>query len=370
MKLAVEIGKFNNSELYWDIVYIGDCKVFLILDGNIGKYKFANDLGETNYLLYGKYKINKRLVRCNWESSDLRKFLNTDFYNTAFSCIEKNIIFDNEISISSEEMPREYFKNFQGELQCFLLNKDVIDSKSRKAIIVEGSYKKDGYGNNVFSFKKVNNNEEHYVRPCMSVVVHPDTCEKIKEMKKTVHFAQIYRRVDALKKINTNSINRLRDFGRFHNRDLQWIQIGKISNRKLLVFILDGSIGSKSIHSDANFIGDWRNSELKNWLNREFYNNAFNDYEKQLIVPTENGENITLLDLKLYLACSDKNIMFRRKVRPSYEPMEYWIKSSDEDGFYYVNEYTGLKVGESSNKHCVRPVITISTELYSGIEMI
>lgn len=71
---------------------------------------------------------------------------------------------------------------------------------------------------------------------------------------------------------------------------IEWIVLEKQNGKALVMskYILD----AKS-YNDENKEVTWENSSLRKWLNSDFYNNAFNDSEKQKIINTlvENKTN-------------------------------------------------------------------------------
>ena len=72
---------------------------------------------------------------------------------------------------------------------------------------------------------------------------------------------------------------------------LRW-KILAIEDDKALI-ITNMGIDAKSFHNVQSPC-NWENSSIRNWLNTEFYNAAFNETEKQLIVESNlrNYKNV------------------------------------------------------------------------------
>jgi hypothetical protein len=70
------------------------------------------------------------------------------------------------------------------------------------------------------------------------------------------------------------------------------------------LFILSEYILDSKRYHNAFIDITWRDSDLRKWLNDEFYNAAFNDFEKSLIKTThctDNGEDSTDTEDKIFL---------------------------------------------------------------------
>lgn len=67
-------------------------------------------------------------------------------------------------------------------------------------------------------------------------------------------------------------------------KDIEWYILSNSNGKKLLLskYILDNKK-----FSDRNIFSTWEDSTLREWLNKDFYNIAFNDNEKKKILDTE-----------------------------------------------------------------------------------
>ena len=97
------------------------------------------------------------------------------------------------------------------------------------------------------------------------------------------------------------SVGNVIEFGRYNGKPIQW-RILKQNNGT--VYVLCEEILCERVFAESNSkIIDcikeinsnvWANSDLRKWLNGEFYTNAFNDEEKSQVISTD-GDKITLL---------------------------------------------------------------------------
>ena len=75
-------------------------------------------------------------------------------------------------------------------------------------------------------------------------------------------------------------------------RPIEWLVLSKEENKMLLIsrYGLEARyfIKAKCFDSNSN---DWKNSEIRKWLNGEFYNKAFDENEKTNINPFD-GDNL------------------------------------------------------------------------------
>ena len=90
-------------------------------------------------------------------------------------------------------------------------------------------------------------------------------------------------------------------------------------------------LDAKRFDSSSN---DWKNSEIRQWLNGDFYNNAFNEKEKKNINPF-NGDNVFLLskeEAKKYFANDES----RRCKATEYAVKNGAWKSDEGYGYWWL----------------------------------
>ena len=86
------------------------------------------------------------------------------------------------------------------------------------------------------------------------------------------------------------SVGNIIEFGRYNGKPIQWRILNQNNDS---VYVLCEEILCENVFSESDS-NVWANSNLRKWLNGEFYTNAFNDEEKSQIISTE-GDKITLL---------------------------------------------------------------------------
>ena len=83
-------------------------------------------------------------------------------------------------------------------------------------------------------------------------------------------------------------------FGRFNGKEIEWKVLSKTDNSMYVIsteILCKRMIRADCRAEDANI---WEKSDIRRWLNGEFYSNAFTDYEKEKI-GTVGSDKVTLL---------------------------------------------------------------------------
>ena len=163
------------------------------------------------------------------------------------------------------------------------------------------------------------------------------------------------------------------EFGRYPQRlegevrPVEWQVLSKENGRMLVI----SRYGLDAMRFDPES-NDWSKSEIRRWLNGEFYNSTFADEEKARII-SFNQDNVFLLndeEAEKYFADDDA-----RKCKPTayakdaweYEGYCYWwLRSPDpNDGnFVYYVDYDGDIYDHHVNYSggSVRPALWINLE--------
>ena len=138
-------------------------------------------------------------------------------------------------------------------------------------------------------------------------------CEKLQQFTlptKYVIFKYLNKNID-LKLILALSSAKVGDYVKFGNypqtlngdiQPIEWQVLAK-ENNKMLVISRYG-LEAKRFDGSSN---NWKNSEIRKWLNSDFYNRAFTDQEKNSI-SSFNGDNVFLLskeEAEKYFANND-----------------------------------------------------------------
>lgn len=114
--------------------------------------------------------------------------------------------------------------------------------------------------------------------------------------------------------------------------DIEWFLLGKENGFALL---LSKNIIDIKKYNETNKEISWENSDIRKWLNTEFYENAFNDYEKEKIAntPIVNLPNI------MYKTSSGNNTADRVEILSESEALVYLtIKQKGESLSKYATK--------------------------------
>ena len=151
---------------------------------------------------------------------------------------------------------------------------------------------------------------------------------------------------------------------------IEWQVLAKEENKMLLLskYCLD----CKRFDVISN---DWNSSEIRHWLNNDFYNKAFSEQEKKNINPFD-GDNVFLLskeEVERYFAKNKLrkcNATEYAKANGDYVSSNnaysyWWLRSSlflDDSLFvYYVNIYGAIRYYYAYiNFFAVRPALWIN----------
>lgn len=187
-------------------------------------------------------------------------------------------------------------------------------------------------------------------------------------------------------------------FGTYDGKPIDWIILGNNGDTYLLIskYILDARPYDSS-HQELK----WENSELRQWLNEDFYDQAFNDEEKARIVATspydrrpqlihtndDGTESLVLpeddlLDKVFLFTTYEAKDYFHTDAARAGKPTEdakgkvmssvdsekciWWLSSLGNNGAAsFVDEKGHITVSEgipTAAKYGVRPLIVITTE--------
>lgn len=287
----------NNDEMVpitWQILKRYDDGTALVLSDEILSLKHFNEDSKS----------------VTWENCSLRKWLNEDFYNNAFSDAEKKLIEQEELVNSDNDT---FNVNGGNETQdkVFLLSIDDITNESygydndfevydpaRKAkspfiygdegfhVSSEGCLewwlRSPGCDSNYFAcvncygaiddagFRQ--NDGYRGVRPAMRIILNDSIINYGKNINLSV------------KSCEWDTIF----FGKYNGQALRWNVLNVDGSDAFL--LLDKAIIRKPYNDKLADI-TWENCSLRKWLNGDFYDNCFSDSEKKFIKDTINVNN-------------------------------------------------------------------------------
>ena len=300
-----------------------------------------------------------------WWNSEIRGWLNGEFYNSSFNDDEKGIIASSDPG------------------KVFLLSKDEVygyfsSDEDRKCVPTEyaranGAYVYEGYccwwlrsphpddsdfvccvkydGDADDKYRSVDSNSGS-VRPALWINLSPEPA-----------YENPFKGVKAGDTVK---------FGRYPQtaagdvQDIEW-RVLAVKGNKVLAISSYG-LDAKRFDDDSN---DWGSSEICRWLNGEFYNSSFNDDEKGIIASSDPGK-VFLLSKK------EAEEYFDSDEDRKCAPTEYakangasedngccfwWLRSPDPDissGVYSVDYYGVFCYFVDNSRGSARPALWIN----------
>ncbi len=276
----------------------------------------------------------------NWKNSEIRKWLNNDFYNKAFS-----------------EKERKNINSFDGD-NVFLLSYDeakiyFVDADSRRCKATEYAVKNGTYvDNNGYSWwwlRSLNPNDSdrvYYVyddgsindfyvyntkfvlRPALWInldceqdilYLKDELSEQIPNYNKQPQ-KQNSVNFNFFKKANFGDSVKFGNYLQSANGDIHPIdwQVLSKENNKILVISKYG-LDCKIFDSSSN---NWSDSEIRKWLNGEFYNKAFNEKERKYI-NSSNLSDVSTTDNVFLLSLDEANKYFANDIARLCKATDY-----------------------------------------------
>ena len=159
------------------------------------------------------------------------------------------------------------------------------------------------------------------------------------------------------KQLANMKINSYYTFGNYEQDDnvdngkehIEWKILAKDGTKALLYtrYIID-----YQKYNDESVDTTWENSTLRDWLNNDFYDNAFSDVEKNLIVEV-NNENIDNQQFKTKGGSNTNDKVFLLSID---ECNKYFGKSLKDNKGYNVNK----KLATTATKYAINKGIDIN----------
>ena len=310
----VEFGSYhvavNNPKmpLRWRILAIEEDKALIITFMGIDVRNFSDTKGNSN-----------------WEKSSMRKWLNTEFYNEAFTESEKHLIVESEL-MNYKNLTYRTDNGGKTKDNVFLLSIEEVERyfpTSNERIVKPTAYARNkgvfiAPNGNVWWWLRSSGNTEEYaadvdyggdvdkygserfygvncVRPAVWIslaFLNENRRKSFKESFKQSHD-------NSFNSQNNSAINQLPrkiTFGNYFYNDgyskypIEW-QVVKAENDRALIITTNG-IDCMPYNNNPTFT-TWENSQMRKWLNNDFISAAFNDKEKNLIkeVTFNNPDN-------------------------------------------------------------------------------
>lgn len=347
-KENITFGRYKNEDVKWRIL-THDCNKFLLL---------------SEKAIDGKMYHNES-VDITWEKCDLRKWLNSDFINTAFSIEEQKIILKSKVSgdyneksnldnqgndtqdklflLSSKEF-KDYFINdndAQCEATAYAIKNGVFVNGVATIKNCEWWLRTSGLSNKdvCYAFKSGDYNysgsnaiDIKGIRPAMWIIIED---KRLLDDMLRLAFKQ----------------EKLLSFGKYpqsgeNKEDIKWRVLTRDSEKTLIISekILDNKKFQPYGYGCENVT--WKDSDLRKWLNQSFLNDAFNSDEQRRILTTtvtltdkkKQGDDVLEVtqDKLFLLNMEEANKYFKTDKDRQCKPTEFAIKNG-----IYVNAESG-----------------------------
>lgn len=317
----IKFGKYRGKDIEWQVIQINGNKVLVVSKCCLEGRAYHTDAGSIS-----------------WETSTIRRYLNTNFINNCFSAYELD-----EICVTNVENKDAVSRDITGgkdtKDRIFLLSVDeagkLFDSKeSRKCAATEcakkntagwwwlrSSGKYDNEAAYVSSDGTIMSNgynmrsERGAVRPAMWLegnTIVSATAESERSIRQTQNERE-YKRGDIVR------------LGVYAGQPVEWLVLKATNGRALLLskYVLDVvQYNSKYIKST------WESCSLRSYLNGEFYQNTFTDSEKKVIesVCLDNGTD----DKIFCLSFTEVYIYLRNDAELCAVPTSYAVSKIGE----------------------------------------
>ena len=388
MMLGAFAGCYNNYRLKKFDIDVGDEITF-------GKYKdeeiewevitrhFLPEEGKVRVELLSKYALDCQPFNedgeSSWEDCSLRKWLNDDFYNEAFSKSEQKQIVDNT-----------YF-DYMGDAR-YLTDKVYLMSllwyrmRTDEAVCEPTDYAEDQ------DIDMKDGNCRYWGRDILQVATNGQGGE-IKWYPLVFSYdGSISAAIDQLHKEKAYTADNIgvrpvinveykapftqKDldegdyvtFGTYDEVPIEWIVVDKERDGVTLF----SRYGLDDRRMDKDVQDKFEDTELYDWLNGDFKNDSFNSKEQKKLVAFGKDEYVTVPDFEEFKGYRHGNVSY--ELFASYTPAyfekheadddnvldRYWLRDIDNDK-YTAYDFTMLRISAlPGEEHSVRPVIKIS----------
>lgn len=321
---VVEYGEFNGKPLLWYVIKQSGNETMLFMTDTV-----KNSEG-SDYSM----PLNPTTGSSNWEQSEVRRWLNNDFYNVAFP--DKGMISDttHEYLLSIEESHlatsgSEVYTNYsRSTLEQVTANYDKLYKKTATDKIYSvnvGDLVKDiqpAIGDKWYQYSPssgyVTSDAAHSaavlmvsgdslsnagaafgIRPAMSIT-NADVFKYGAGTLENPYRVEPFKRGGVV------------EYGEFNGQPLKWNIVKEESGNLMLLLSdslknTDGTYLTKAFDVSPNTSeptdydrttygsNNWKNSDIRNWLNNEFYNTAFSN--KSAITDSSNDYILGNIDI-------------------------------------------------------------------------
>lgn len=282
---TIKFGEYSSEFIEWEVKDIKGNKALLVTKNIVEAKRFSTKT--TNY-----------------KNSEIRKWLNKDFYNIVFNNKEKDDILSTKLTdmgiidkvfLLSDEEIEKYYGNFKERVkQGTQHSKDnglwVSSNETsywwlRSAVDNSSIYNINDSG---YIYNDSEPTDDSLGVVCSIMI---DLSKLELEKYEEVQSENISKKSDNKLKDdieNAYKENKIIEFGKYNNKAIKW-EVKEIKDNKALLvtkYIIE-AIPFSTMIIRGNYCNEWGNSEIRKWLNESFYNTTFTSVEKERIQTTE-----------------------------------------------------------------------------------
>ena len=368
---TIEFGTYEDEPIEWEVKHrnfvVGENKVIVEFQSTcaIECLPFNED-GEAS-----------------WEDCTLREWLNNDFYEDAFSKSEKKQIIDNTYSMYMGDArwltDKVYLSN---EYLRYRLKPGDATCKPTKHAKKQGIRMEGGscmyWTLDVVNATSASQGGKNTTFPiCLGTSKNnagssngPDELNCATDVGVRPWISLEYEATFEMKDIET--CDRV-TFGTYDEDPITWVVID--SDKNGVNLLSKYGLEKMKMDKDADE-NDFTKTDLHDWLNDDFYEEAFNKSDKKLIVADDDDDNVTLIEkisikdgfdrecmYELLLGCGYSRAYCEENDIPDRDVMDtFWCKGvSDKNDKLMVFSIAKISGGgtDSDQEFSVRPMITI-----------
>ena len=362
----VTFGKYHGEEIEWEVIE----KNFLIEEGKI------------RVELFSTYALDSQPFNENgessWEDCSLRKWLNDEFYNDAFSKAEQKRICDTTYYMNTGDTRYLTDKVSLISLTWFRGKRTAAECRPTKYAKDQGLDVRDGkcryWGRDVFILAGSDPSED--INYPLSFWFEgnvkyggPDVDENFEQDDVGVR-PVIWVDYKAPIERKDMDVGDVISFGTYSGDNMEWVIVDK--DRQGITMI--SKYGMDNMRMDKGEPESFEETSLHDWLNGEFYDTAFTSKQQKKLLPFDNDDYVTLIGLEEMRDLIRDEYRAVRALYTGYYPSCYeddpeleevdvwWMRDntpSDKSKFY-VFDPGSLSLTVNANEKCsVRPMIKI-----------
>lgn len=130
------------------------------------------------------------------------------------------------------------------------------------------------------------------------------------------------------------------------------------------MLLLSQSIINDKEYTAQNKSSDWEKSDIRSWLNDDFYNNAFSEEEKKMIRNSTslgiNGSNNT--EDNIFILSEDEILKYLPGKEERTTGSTWWCRSGGDVFYCILGDGTTVSYGIVTNAYGIRPAMWVEIQ--------